>query len=334
MNIALKLFLLLLFSILLGLGAGYVVMDVLPEHWFGSNNFAGASGYRALWIAIMVGLVVLTLSYGILSYHTVRSLPVPSNSTEDALPKSLLWTWISSLVLYLVSPLFIFLGFGSLVDTSASALTIAFFLSTSVVVARRKGKNPLLAFVALVPIVGVITVAVLLFVKRRQPWEEAFDTKANRWTLLTKIKPTARTMLTYALLGPPIGAVMSFLIYMTTASINSELSQFGSSREQPVEMLKLLYLSLIFSFPLGLVPALLSGCTQLILQNRFHLQRAAIVCAVTSVGLVSTILQTLFFGNLEMVLESANGILMLILPPLAASFAISIYLTCRIHNEA
>jgi hypothetical protein len=171
MNIALKFFFLFLLCILLGLGAGYVAMETLPCHWFGSN-FEGACGYGVLFAAIGVGFVVLVLSFGILSYLTVRTSSLPSRDAGGALPKSLQWTWLASLTLYLASPLFVFLGHGSLIDTAASVLALAFFLSTSMVVARRKGKNPMLAFIALIPIVGVIVVAFVLFAKPKLAAEE------------------------------------------------------------------------------------------------------------------------------------------------------------------
>ncbi len=167
MNIALKLFFLFLLSTLLGVAAGYVVM-LMPCEWFGFS-FEGACGYGALWVTIGVAVAVLILSYGSLAYLTVRSLPAPSKDAGDALPKSLLWTWIASLALYLGYPLFAYSG---LADPRASLLPVVFFLSTSMVVAQWKGKNPMLAFVTLIPIVGVIAVAFLLFAKREQTSEE------------------------------------------------------------------------------------------------------------------------------------------------------------------
>jgi hypothetical protein len=146
------------------------------------------------------------------------------------------------------------------------------------------------------------------------------------------MKPAIRTMLTYTLLGPPIGAVIAFLIIMISANINSEFSQFESPHELQLAMLELMNFLLIYSFPIGLAPALLSVFTHLTLLTRFQFGRVAIVCAVTAVGLVSTIVVTFFFGNLEVVLEPADGTLLLLLPPLAASLTISLYLTRRADN--
>ncbi len=148
------------------------------------------------------------------------------------------------------------------------------------------------------------------------------------------MKRTTRTLLTYALLGPPIGAVVAFLAILFFVPINSEFSQFGSLREEALEMLKTFYLVLLFSFPLGLIPALLAGGTHIILQDRFHLQRMAIVCAVTAVGIVSAIAFRASLSQFDIDWGSMEVVLILFLSPLVASFAISMHLTRRTQNAS
>jgi len=155
------------------------------------------------------------------------------------------------------------------------------------------------------------------------------------------MKPIIKILLTYTLLGPPIGAVVACLAFVISEAISfavnsPKFSQFHNLSELPLEIFKLLYLALIFSFPLGLVPALFSGSIHSLLQYRFHAQRAAIVYSVTATGLVSTIayralLAQVFLSPIDSGWESMEQVFALLLPPIAAAFALSVYFTRRAH---
>lgn len=152
---------LLVLSAAVGVAAGYLAMTVLPCQWFGSN-FEGACSYGVLWAAIAVGLLVASVTFGVLTYQAMKSLPAASEGAEVKFRESLLWTWLISFVLVLALPFFPLVKNGNLVDTVVAAFALAFFIAASMAVAHRIGKNPLIALIALVPYIGVFALAVIV----------------------------------------------------------------------------------------------------------------------------------------------------------------------------
>ena len=126
-------------SVLLGFGAGYFATAVLPCQWFGSN-FEGACGYGALWAAIGIGVVVAAVSFSYFSFRVVRALPLTQEGASP-LKGPLVWVWGSSLLAVLAASILPIAHLGNMVDIPAFFLALGFFISASMVFARRLQMN-------------------------------------------------------------------------------------------------------------------------------------------------------------------------------------------------
>jgi hypothetical protein len=61
----------LLLSVVFGGVVGYIGMETLPCHWFGTG-FEGACAYGVLWVSIGTGLAAGILLFACLCYRVLR----------------------------------------------------------------------------------------------------------------------------------------------------------------------------------------------------------------------------------------------------------------------
>ena len=148
-------------SLLIGAAVGYLSMVIPPCRLFGSSN-EGACEYGQFWFSISAALLVAAISFLGFAFLSLRIASHRFTSPERQQP--LIWTWFASFASLFVLPLaFHTLQLGSLIDLPVMLFVLLLFIATSMIVAHRSGRRPSLALLALIPYIGVILVAVLLF---------------------------------------------------------------------------------------------------------------------------------------------------------------------------
>lgn len=157
-------------------------MVFAPCNWFGSS-FEGACGYGALAVALLLGLSVFVIAFGLLLWYGLRRLDAASVVGTD--PPALLYrTWQVLLVLlvllalqpllmlfpalYMLGDLIFFIGMmgGSEVTWALSLLLLVGFVVASARLALYRGRHPAVGFIALVPLLGPLAVGALLWKNR------------------------------------------------------------------------------------------------------------------------------------------------------------------------
>ena len=132
--------------------------------------------------------------------------------------------------------------------------------------------------------------------------------KPNRANRLSASKPpySWRVMIIYSLFGPPLGAVLLLL-------------GSGLTDPNPEQAFRLIPIAILFSYPVGGLPAFLTGLWAMLLRLQRNLPGIA---AVTAAGaLLSVISQAVMFG----MLGSAEN-WMLFGCGAAAAFVLSVFL--------
>lgn len=98
-----------------------------------------------------------------------------------------------------------------------------------------------------------------------------------------------RLLLIYALLGPLLGWLFFFFAFnlgdVIPDLINDPHNQFGHNRWS--EYFSTLALTLLFSYPIGILPALVSGFTHVLLRQHFQTHRRYCVGLVCLAGAVT-----------------------------------------------
>lgn len=175
MDLALRIAGVLLAALLLGAGAAWLAITLLPCAWFGSG-FEGACGYGAMWTALAIGLgVTLLAAVAGLWWVLSAARGASAGSAADApAGRGLVAAWAASLALVLLArALLPRLGLGSLVDLPLLLALTLLPMGLSMVLARRGGRPAALGLLALLPWVGIVAVAVALAPTALAAWRRA-----------------------------------------------------------------------------------------------------------------------------------------------------------------
>lgn len=174
MGVALRVTGVLLAALLLGAGAAWLAITLLPCAWFGSG-FEGACGYGAMWTALAIGLGVTVVAAVAGLWWVLGAVRAGGASAADApAGRDLVAAWAASLALALLArALLPRLGLGSLVDLPLLLALTLLPMGLSMVLARRGGRPAALGLLALLPWVGPVAVAVALAPTALAAWRRA-----------------------------------------------------------------------------------------------------------------------------------------------------------------
>lgn len=153
-------------GLLAGIVAGWTLVLFAPCSWFGSS-FEGACGYGAVYASIALGFAVtLLVAMAILVYLFRRDAPASNPTTGPVSSRGLTVAWGVALVAQYLGLLpMVGVLFGGIVGTAVSMAGLVAFIGLSVALAKARGKHPLIASATLIPLVGPLITAALLFWK-------------------------------------------------------------------------------------------------------------------------------------------------------------------------
>ena len=134
---------------------------------------------------------------------------------------------------------------------------------------------------------------------------------------------TTRIVATYALAGPLIGGLSIIIGLIITTILPDLFNDFGHEfgRNRVSEFFGVVGLILIFSFLLGLFPALVAGTTHALLSRHFQDNRILSIAMVCFIGTTATAV-LLFFSF-------KDASMTLLLAPIVSTLVLATYLSRR-----
>jgi hypothetical protein len=125
----------------------------------------------------------------------------------------------------------------------------------------------------------------------------------------------ARIMLTYAVLGPLLGATVVLAGVLATEP--------ALLRDGLVALAAFVFL---FALPFAFPQSLAAGMAHVLAVRHFNPGKPALICVSAATGAVSSIVVMMLMGNLEKVFGSAGGVFHLLLLPVVSAKAIVLLL--------
>ncbi len=135
---------------------------------------------------------------------------------------------------------------------------------------------------------------------------------------------TFRILATYALIGPLIGGLTIFMGLIITTILPDIFNDFDNlfGHDRMREFFGTLGLTLIFSFLIGLVPAIVAGFTHTLLARQFQSKRTLSIATICIVGTTASAI-LLFF-----IFKYAS--IWLLLAPIVSTLVLATHLSRRV----